>query len=451
MLVLFTAGFILFPVFPVRMWSCRPMPDGELRNRLEGLARRAKVSFQGLLQWNLGKGKLHNAGVMGFVARFRYILLSDALVRDMPPEEVEAVLAHELGHAALHHLLYLPLFLAGMPLLVHGSRSLGMRMGLDPNGVGLILMQVGCIAVYLRCFLGFVSRRFEREADLYAVELTGDPKRMIAALERLSQVGGIPRTAPNWRHFSIAERVNFLRKIQSFPDDLIAFRRESAYTKTAVIALACISALYFSNLQGLDEPPPSPVAHAAEADRAVLETHLALAAEAFAENRLSAGAREVRRVYQAARALDMPVLSEDWWGRERLLGILHGGGSGRPLDHQARAALLRTLEEQDPASRRVAAAAVAFYLGRAPGRIEGIAESPPDLKEALRAARSYLDLCRDSGYEANARTLMAEVRLARSEPEEARAAVKAARALHPSPVLETRLDAVEARLEAPTE
>lgn len=107
---------LLFPPVIRRLWGCTPMESGPLRHGVEQFCRSQNFSSE-ILYWPLFEGKMITAGVMGIVPKFRYLLLTPALLFALDQEELEAVLAHEIGHVKKYHLiLYLLLFL-GFSLL----------------------------------------------------------------------------------------------------------------------------------------------------------------------------------------------------------------------------------------------------------------------------------------------------------------------------------------------
>ena len=146
-------------------------------------------------------------------ARSRMIFLTDKIIADFPEGELLAVFFHEAGHVKKHHLqLYLVLFFTLAGLMHLASEHLFLAGLSEPM---IILLQ---LAVLWFVLLGFVSRRFEREADLYGAEhaavLEPDPAfvvvpglptplprgaaRMVGALDRLLRFTG--GRAPSHRH-----------------------------------------------------------------------------------------------------------------------------------------------------------------------------------------------------------------------------------------------------------
>src|SRR6266540_1719603 len=103
-------------VFMTMPWILRivlglqPLPDGPLRARLFAAARRLRFRCSDILLWNT-RGGVANAMVVGIFPFLRYVLLSDRLLEELTPDEVEAVFGHEVGHVKHHHMLYYLVFL----------------------------------------------------------------------------------------------------------------------------------------------------------------------------------------------------------------------------------------------------------------------------------------------------------------------------------------------------
>lgn len=213
---------LLYAFWPLALrwiWPTSRLPDGALRDRLEELCRRAGVGYREMLIWRSPVGGLANAAVTGLAAPARYILLTDTLLERLEPQEVEAVLGHELGHVRRRHIPYYVLFAVGfIALAVPVDIWLGGALpepSLSPGaGASLLDLLVGVLLVgaYWGLLFGWLSRRFEREADLVAADMVGDAEVFAQALERIARINGRPLERPGWRHFSIARRIRFLRQ-----------------------------------------------------------------------------------------------------------------------------------------------------------------------------------------------------------------------------------------------
>ena len=225
---------VLMPLALLPLWGVRPLPVDAITARLADSCRRTGVAVAGLMCWPESGSRIYNAMVIGVAPRLRYVLFSKDLVRDMPAEQIEAVLGHELGHARHGHLwtyfLYFNVaFLVAMlgepvltrlllPLVFAGAGLVSVRVDTVQVetlvGVAGMLLVVG---VLWRVGFGVLSRACERQADLAGAELVGDPLVMGAALRSVARLSGQPETEPSWCHHSIAQRVAFMQRVAERP------------------------------------------------------------------------------------------------------------------------------------------------------------------------------------------------------------------------------------------
>jgi STE24 endopeptidase len=280
------------PLFIRFAWPTRSLPDGPLRRRLERVANRAGFRFTDVRVWDTGNSVL-NACVTGILPGFRYVLLTDSLVETMTPVEVASVFGHEIGHIAHRHLLFFGFFFAGslgvLTLLEEGVAA-GMgwiaHMPWMPGWVtsdvanltqeGLVLFLVG---LYFWLVFGHLSRRFERQADVFGSkvvscelaecpphldldrELDGDPmtastrgsrlplcrgglRTFSQALAIVAQCNGMELGRRSWRHGSIASRIRFLEQLEADPGRERRFQREVAWLRLTlgIVLLLALSA-----------------------------------------------------------------------------------------------------------------------------------------------------------------------------------------------------------------
>ncbi|MFN2437435.1 MAG: M48 family metalloprotease, partial [Desulfotignum sp.] len=83
------------------------------RSKIEAVCEKAGLRYADILKWDLFAGAMITAGVMGLVGRYRYILVTPALVQSLDDQEMEAVMLHEIGHVHHHHMLFYLFFFAG--------------------------------------------------------------------------------------------------------------------------------------------------------------------------------------------------------------------------------------------------------------------------------------------------------------------------------------------------
>ena len=186
------APVLLFPLF----FRFTSLEDADLRARLMTLCDRARTQVRGVFTFDLGrKTRGANAALVG-LGGTRRILLSDTLCDGYTPAEVEVVLAHELGHHLHRHLPKgiiastigtLLFFYITDELLHHWLTATGSTTTIaDVATLPLLALVLGVLGVLSMPMGNGLSRRFEREADATALDLTSDPAAMISAMERLA-------------------------------------------------------------------------------------------------------------------------------------------------------------------------------------------------------------------------------------------------------------------------
>jgi len=239
-------AFLLFgPLLFRLIWPTSRLGDGPLRDRLEALSARTGFRCRDVLLWRTGH-HVANAAVVGLVPWLRYVLLSDLLVSNCTPQELEAIFAHELGHARRHHLAFYALFaLAFMGLYACVVDLLAQAGWVSPlRSVAAYeltmpqaMLMSGFAVLYWVFAFGYLSRRLERQADLYSVEVSSEPRALISALRKLSLLSGVPPTQRSWRHFSTAARVEFLGKVLRQPELARHALRRVTLLKLAAVLL----------------------------------------------------------------------------------------------------------------------------------------------------------------------------------------------------------------------
>jgi STE24 endopeptidase len=197
----FAAAVLLTLVAPVWLlplfYRLTPLAEGPLRARLVSLAARTGVPVLGVWVGDQSrKSRTANAALAG-LGRTRRILLYDTLVARFTPAEVASVLAHELGHHVHRDvwrglgvqaaLTLLALWIADRLLQV-GVTLWGLEGPADPAGLpwlALVLLGVGLVTMPI---VNAWSRRLERQADDFALRLTGDVGAFVAAMDRLASL-----------------------------------------------------------------------------------------------------------------------------------------------------------------------------------------------------------------------------------------------------------------------
>jgi len=223
---------IFGPVLIQKFWRCKPLASGTDRIRIELLCKRAGVKYANILKWPLFEGRIITAGVMGLANKFRYILVTDALLRFLTPDEIDAVIAHEIGHVRRNHLQIYIFFIVGYVILTYTTFNLFIYLllgsefiyglfdmgGFNPTTMISTIVSIGAIfifIVYFRYIFGYFMRNFERQADAHIYTLFSSAKALISTLKKIAVTSRLPPDKPNWHHFSITQRVNFLMQCEN--------------------------------------------------------------------------------------------------------------------------------------------------------------------------------------------------------------------------------------------
>jgi len=108
---------VFLPAFIQYIWKCRPIQNQDLHDRLESFCERSQFKHAGMRTWTLMNHAL-TAGIIGIVPRFRYVMFTGRLLRELSPDAIEAILAHEIGHSQKKHLLIYPVIIFGMIVIL---------------------------------------------------------------------------------------------------------------------------------------------------------------------------------------------------------------------------------------------------------------------------------------------------------------------------------------------
>jgi STE24 endopeptidase len=185
------APVLLLPIF----FRMTPLENEALARRLTGLVARTGGGVLGVYQWHLGdRTRRANAALVG-LGRTRRILLSDTLLAEYSDDEIEAVLAHELGHhvhgdmwkAVVYESAFIVIGLYAADRALHWfGPAAGLAGPADVAGLPLLLLAFGLVSVLLLPVANALSRKHERHADRFALHLTRRPSALASALRRLS-------------------------------------------------------------------------------------------------------------------------------------------------------------------------------------------------------------------------------------------------------------------------
>jgi STE24 endopeptidase len=194
MLMLVLAPVLILPLFN----KFTPLPEGGLRDRLLNLARRTEFRAQSIQVMDGSKRSRHsNAFFTGF-GGFRKIVLFDTLIQQLSEPELEAVLAHEIGHYKKKHIPKMLVFSAISSLIGFYAVAVLARQdwfyrafGFEPGNIApallLFALLSGVITFWFSPLAHWWSRKHEYEADAFAAKVMNEPRSLIGALRKLNE------------------------------------------------------------------------------------------------------------------------------------------------------------------------------------------------------------------------------------------------------------------------
>jgi STE24 endopeptidase len=194
MLLLWIYPVVIAPLFN----KYEPIADESLKEQIQSLMAKVGLKAQGIYQVDEGKRSRHTNAYFTGIGKTKRIVLFDTLLASHSPEEILSVLAHEIGHWKKKHILkqlifmiaasfvslYLVYHLVSAPVLY---RAFNLEQTPLYAGLFLVSLYFGCIGFFFSPVGAGITRRYEREADRMAVELTGTSEHMISALKRLAK------------------------------------------------------------------------------------------------------------------------------------------------------------------------------------------------------------------------------------------------------------------------
>jgi len=217
----------LFPVVVVPLfYRYSPLEDDGLKERIVKLARRYGLPVEQVFVLNLSKTtQKANAAFMG-LGRTKRVVLSDTLIQRFSPDEIEVVLAHELGHFRHRDIWRQMGFGLALSFLAFwiASRAVGpLARGLGLGGVE----EIAALPVLFLIFYLFgliltpaqsaFSRWMERSADGFALRAVADPQAFVRCMEKLAEVN-LADPEPNrvyewffYDHPSLGRRIRMAR------------------------------------------------------------------------------------------------------------------------------------------------------------------------------------------------------------------------------------------------
>lgn len=185
------APVLIFPLF----YKFTPIDNDELKSSLTELMQNHGLYVTGLFSFNMSKDtKKANAAFTG-LGKTRRIILSDTMLNEFSVNEIKTVFAHELGHYVYKHIIK-NIVLSGIVIVVSfyvcsylyeiTLNSVGYSSRFDIAALPLLIFYLSIFSLLLMPLLNTLSRYYEKQADVYALKVTGDPQSFISTMEKLA-------------------------------------------------------------------------------------------------------------------------------------------------------------------------------------------------------------------------------------------------------------------------
>jgi len=215
------APVVLFPIF----YKFEPLQNEDLKARLVRLSERAGTRVRGVYKWNLSeKSNKANAALTG-LGSTRRIILADTLLDNYSPEEIEAVLAHELGHHVHRHILKSIGVQAIVTLVGFWAANLVLHVAVDRwhmfetlsdfANMPLLILVATLLSLLLMPALNAYSRFNERQADRYAFRSISTVTPFISSMNKLASQNLAERTPSKLVEWLFHSHPSISRRVQA--------------------------------------------------------------------------------------------------------------------------------------------------------------------------------------------------------------------------------------------
>jgi STE24 endopeptidase len=216
------APVVLFPIF----YKFEPLENEELRRRLVVLSERAGTRVRGVYRWKLSeKTKKANAALTGLGVT-RRIILADTLLDNYTEDEIEAVLAHELGHHVHRHILKSIFVQAAITLFGFWAANWALHYAVDHHlfdfvqisdfaDLPLLALVATVLSFLLMPALNAYSRFNERQADRYAFESISSVDPFVSSMNKLADQNLAERTPSKWVEWLFHSHPSISRRLKA--------------------------------------------------------------------------------------------------------------------------------------------------------------------------------------------------------------------------------------------
>ena len=230
---------VVYPKFIAPLFNkFSPLEDGEAKDKIMAILEKIGFKNGGLFVMDASKRSGHSNAYFSGFGKTKRIVLYDTLLKSLTPDELAAVLGHELGHFKLHHItkrlfIMIPMefivtfFLYKMAHLMNLYDAFGFTnitaqnvAGVQFIGIFLASMLWGAVSEIVTPVSNIFSRRHEYQADAFGAKACGTPDHLITGLIKLNSENLSELIPPklyvfwNYSHPTLVERIEKLNQVQ---------------------------------------------------------------------------------------------------------------------------------------------------------------------------------------------------------------------------------------------
>ena len=222
---------VLYPTVIAPLFNkFTPLEDPDLIKRIEELAEREGLSIKGIYQMDATKRSRHTNAYFSGLGKAKRIVLFDSLIQAHDTDEIVAVLAHEIGHFKKDHIKkqlaitavasFLLFYLASRMITWEAMyQSFGFSVMPAYAGIFLVGVLWQPAGFFLSPMAMSISRRFEREADLYCMRITKSSEPLIRALKKMAKENLsnlLPHPLYVWFNYSHPPLVERIKRLEGY-------------------------------------------------------------------------------------------------------------------------------------------------------------------------------------------------------------------------------------------
>ncbi len=187
------APVVIFPLF----YKFKELDNGEIKERVEKILADVNINIKGIFSFNMSKDtKKANAGFTG-LGKTKRIILSDTLLENFTVDEIGVVFAHEAGHYKYRHIvknimfstvvIFASFYLCGQSYAWTVSK-MGFAHIYDLAALPVLMLYLSFFGLLMMPVTNSISRRYEYQADAYALATTGNLEAFTSTMEKLAAI-----------------------------------------------------------------------------------------------------------------------------------------------------------------------------------------------------------------------------------------------------------------------